>query len=559
MRLLVAKPLQDVLDAMLSKSQNLLSVIYPHVYFPTYTNRLKDIGRFLGCKWTGNNPSGVQSIIWREAWEETSDAALKERILLYNKEDCLALKRLYDFLANQAVANVQHSFSDELYKITNTTELKQSTFNNSDRPRFGKAHFLFDDLQFVNNCAYFDYQREKVFVREHKHFKRKAKNKSSTPRPNKCIKIECTQCIICKKKKHLKKEGELTKDLIDLRFSKTSVKKWIVRYVSWHYHCYNCGYQFIPPEWHRGRNIYGHGIKSWCLYQNVLRKQNMSQIYYGVNDIFGNIIKDESYLYRFRTMMTEYYRNAYEEILGSIMNSSSMHIDETTIHLRKSKGYVWVITNMNMVYYFYRESREGSFLKEMLAQFKGVLISDFYTAYDSIDCPQQKCLIHLIRDINDTLKKNPFDTEFKKISVTFSTFLRSIVETIDHYGLKKRHLHKHKKDAWRFLKNISNASFSSKIAQKLQGRINKSGMKLFTFLDYDGIPWNNNNAEHAIHIFAKQRRNSDGLWTQDTIEELLLLMSIFETCEYNDISVMKFLLSKEKSILPIINSRNRNV
>jgi len=93
-------------------------------------------------------------------------------------------------------------------------------------------------------------------------------------------------------------------------------------------------------------------------------------------------------------------------------------------------------------------------LKEMLAQYKGVLISDFYAAYDSIDCPQQKCLIHLIRDINDTLKKYPFDNEFKKISLTFSAFLRSIIETIDHYGLKKRHLHKHKSMHWAFLKRL---------------------------------------------------------------------------------------------------------
>jgi hypothetical protein len=26
--------------------------------------------------------------------------------------------------------------------------------------------------------------------------------------------------------------------------------------------------------------------------------------------------------------------------------------------------------------------------------------------------------------------------------------------------------------------------------------------KMFTFLDFDDIPWNNNNAEHAIKAFA---------------------------------------------------------
>jgi len=48
-------------------------------------------------------------------------------------------------------------------------------------------------------------------------------------------------------------------------------------------------------------------------------------------------------------------------------------------------------------------------LKDVLHKFKGVLISDFYSAYDSIDCRQQKCLIHLIRDMNDDYHKNQYD------------------------------------------------------------------------------------------------------------------------------------------------------
>ena len=61
--------------------------------------------------------------------------------------------------------------------------------------------------------------------------------------------------------------------------------------------------------------------------------------------------------------------------------------------------------------YVYAPTREGDTLRETLAGFKGVLVSDFYAAYDAMDCPQQKCLIHLIRDLNDDLLKNPFDEE----------------------------------------------------------------------------------------------------------------------------------------------------
>ena len=45
-------------------------------------------------------------------------------------------------------------------------------------------------------------------------------------------------------------------------------------------------------------------------------------------------------------------------------------------------------------------------LKTMLQNFSGVLVSDFYAPYDAIECPQQKCLIYLIRDLNDELLRH---------------------------------------------------------------------------------------------------------------------------------------------------------
>jgi len=63
---------------------------------------------------------------------------------------------------------------------------------------------------------------------------------------------------------------------------------------------------------------------------------------------------------------------------------------------------------MQAVYYFYKESRKGLFLEEMLQGFSGVVVSDFFTAYDTLKCPQQKCVIHLLRDINEDLLNSSF-------------------------------------------------------------------------------------------------------------------------------------------------------
>jgi len=197
-----------------------------------------------------------------------------------------------------------------------------------------------------------------------------------------------------------------------------------------------------------------------------------------------------------------------------------IHADETKVSLKGRTGYVWVFTNLEEVAYIYSDTREGTILEEMLKNFGGVLVSDFYAAYDSPDCVQQKCLIHLIRDVNDDLFKNPFDEELKTLAADFTDLLVPIIETVDKYGLKKRHLNKHRVDVRRFFTRVSGKKFLSEIAQGYQRRLGKYEDKLFAFLKYDGVPWNNNNAENAVKRFAFLRRVIGGSSTEEGIKEL---------------------------------------
>ena len=85
----------------------------------------------------------------------------------------------------------------------------------------------------------------------------------------------------------------------------------------------------------------------------------------------------------------------------------------TRANIKGHLAYVWVLTNMTEVAYVLAESREAEIVRALLKDFRGVLVSDFYAAYESIPCPQQKCLIHLMRDLNDAILENPFDQEMK--------------------------------------------------------------------------------------------------------------------------------------------------
>ena len=131
----------------------------------------------------------------------------------------------------------------------------------------------------------------------------------------------------------------------------------------------------------------------------------------------------------------------------------------------------------------------------------------------------------------------------KELGRDFTKLLVPIIETIDKYGLKKRHLNKHKIYALRFLEEMGMKNYSSESAKGFQKRFMKYKDKLFTFLDYDGVPWNNNNAEHAIKRFVFLRRVIGGSSTVKGIQEYLVLLSICETVRLRNASFFRFLLS----------------
>jgi hypothetical protein len=278
----------------------------------------------------------------------------------------------------------------------------------------------------------------------------------------------------------------------------------------------------------------------------VVCGQNMLRVRQALNDIFDLDIPQPT-IFRFKSFLRETLQPIYDRILAHLLKGSVLHIDETEVKLRGCKGYVWVFASMDAVYFEYRDSRKAQFLGPLLEEFQGVLISDFFTGYDSLKCPQQKCLIHLIRDMNEDLLGNGFDNEYKNMVQRFAQLLQQIVETVDKYGLKRRHFRKHRNDAVRFLKSVETAHYSSPIATTYQERMGKYGPRLFTFLDYDGVPWNNNNAEHAIKGFARVRRFADGRFTEDSIREYLVMLSVAETCGYQNIEVLEFLLAQAKN------------
>jgi hypothetical protein len=276
-----------------------------------------------------------------------------------------------------------------------------------------------------------------------------------------------------------------------------------------------------------------------------------------MTDIFGYSSSDK-YAQRTQARLAATYKVTVDKMLELLRSGRLIHADETKISIKGGRiGYVWAFTSTELVVYLYHPTREGTLLKETLGDFKGVLVSDFYAAYDSVPCHQQKCHLHLMRDINDDLLHHPFDEELKELARRYTLSLKPMVETIDKHGLKTRFLSKHKRAADAFLYWVAKTDISSEVTQGYKTRIEKYGGRLFTFLDYDGVPWNNNNAENALKLVASRRRLFGTSVSESGLKDHLVFLSTYQTLRRKGISLLRFLLSGEIDLEKFVASYRR--
>lgn len=532
---------------------NLLSIMYARIYFPILSNGLKDIAGHLGFRWSDSLASGVRSIVWRCEWEAAEDPSLKAALLTYNAQDCEAL----DLLTHKVVElhkSIQQADISPLRDVVNTDKLKR------EHPYgFKRNTFALPELESINKAAYWDYQRERVYVKSlyMQHTLKRSPKKTQALFPNKIIEWprphSCPKC----NSNRIHSNVKFAKIMIDFRFMHHGIKRWVTRYLFQSYECQNCHAVFHPEDrcWTQGK--YGSELIAYSLYQNIELRLSQENVDRSLNKLFSLHLPLGT-TKRFKIASAKKYETAYKEIISRLCHGTGLlHVDETKVSVKGQDGFVWIYANMVEVAYVYTGTREGDFLHSILKDFKGILVSDFYAAYDGINCPQQKCLIHLIRDLNDAVLKHPYDLELKGIVSAFADLVKPMVETVDRHGLKRYFLRKHLISVDRFYKRLPKSDFQSEAATKFKERFEKNRDKLFTFLHHDGVPWNNNNAEHAVKAFAMLRHVIGGVTSEKGLQEYLILLSICQTCKYRGLDFLDFLRSGEKDVDVFAQSRRR--
>jgi predicted RecB family nuclease len=530
---------------------NVHRALYGKVYFPVRSNGLKDIGHFLGARWTAPNASGLQSLVWRHQWEQTQEAQYRELLERYNSEDCQALRVVFETLAT-----IHHA----------TDTVSEVDFVDTQKPRLSAiGQHLSSQLKTIVQFAHFHYDKKKIRFRlepppantdyKFELHRRKAAAWRQTflalqRRAKTIVEIppdeRCPRCT-----------GPLTKTraisrryIIDLVSTSTGLRKTITQYQGIQGRCRTCKRNYAPtPIRHTKKSkVYGDKLGAWLVYQRV----GLRLPYESIIELFAEQFKEHisiSQPMRFLKQYAVYYSDTEQTMRHTMLQSPFLHVDETKVNIKGENWYVWVFTDEQHVIFKLTETRETTLVYDMLQTYRGVLISDFYPGYDAIPCKQQKCWVHLIRDLNNDLQQNPLDKEYETFVSQVRTLIVPIMESIQHYGLKRRHLHKFEQDVQTFYDEvIRGKSYTSDLVITYQKRFVRYQDSLFVFLTEDGIPWHNNTAERAIRSFAIQRDVSKSPFQDTTTHHYLVLLGIRQTCRFQGKSFFKFLFSGETDL-----------
>ena len=118
----------------------------------------------------------------------------------------------------------------------------------------------------------------------------------------------------------------------------------------------------------------------------------------------------------------------YEEIVEDIQNAGVLHGDETGWRVNGKTHWLWCFTSKTATIFTIERSRgKPVVLKFIKEYFDGVLVSDFWYAYNVLNCAKQKCLVHLLRELERVWKYKDSSGDWAKFSKKLKRIVRDAI------------------------------------------------------------------------------------------------------------------------------------
>ena len=220
----------------------------------------------------------------------------------------------------------------------------------------------------------------------------------------------------------------------------------------------------------------------------------------------------------------------YESIARDALDSAVLHADETGWRVNGATRWLWCFASGDACYYLIDRSRGGPALGKFFTEaFDGVLVHDFWAAYDAIHAADhQCCLAHLLRELEKV--------DLTNSSAAWKAFAKKLRRLIrDGIRLRKRadfHPNRYGQLIRRIdrrLMELAGRRCGDADADRLAKRLGRYCDSLFTFLDHGDVPFENNHAERMIRPAVILRKNSQSNRSDKGARTQAILMSIYRT------------------------------
>ncbi len=226
-------------------------------------------------------------------------------------------------------------------------------------------------------------------------------------------------------------------------------------------------------------------------------------------------------------------------MIAELKKESNIHGDETSWRVNGKNYWLWAFVGRWTVIYEIDKSRGTAVPKRILDGYDGNITSDSYSAWNHVGTTHQKCHIHYIREINDTIQyKNP-GKEFVPFARCLKKILNDSHDTARIVSESKRLTAKKKLEA-RISRMISKR-YTEKNCIRFVKRLKREKNMLFTFL-VTGTDSHNNTAERAIRPNVIIRKITNGHRSESGTYSHKVLMSVKETCRVRGLNFYDYSL-----------------
>jgi transposase len=230
--------------------------------------------------------------------------------------------------------------------------------------------------------------------------------------------------------------------------------------------------------------------------------------------------------------LSRWLNGQYDRLQLVLRAAGVVHADETGWRTNGKNGYLWTLTNAQHTLYHVDRSRSGKVIAALLGEaFGGTLVSDFYAVYDQFDCPQQKCLTHLLRELRDAVQKRP-----ELESHAFFKRCKHLVQEMLRLKKRRRQLSgtgygRQVKSVETRLRNLGAKTWGDADADRLAARLRKYQDRLTTFLHDATVDGTNNAAERALRPAVVMRKITGGSRSPSGAQAWAILASVMRTAQ----------------------------